>query len=436
MEVLEQFQRRATKLVEGLEGGVFHPSSHLHGPPLDLLQQVNVLPVLETPELDAVFQTESGYASESSLRRHGSMVSLVSGASGYSATSTSSFKKGHNLREKLAEMETFRDILCRQVDTLQKYFDACADAVSKDELQRDKVVEDDEDDFPAMRSDGDFLHNSNSSKEKLLKSNGEWRLTVDYHSLNEVTPSLNAVVPGMLEFQYELESKAAKLIQAALEKGDTPEHLQYIDDIIVWDKRAEEVFEKGEKITQILLKDVFAIKQIVETTTGCLDTYPMLHITAWNTILGLEKQVLWPHGTPERFESDNETHFKNSLIDTWAREHDMRKGVGEDEARKPYKYDCLDSENVKPVSEIELKALPRAAAWQLRARPHIPYNKPHLLKPNFRDLSSTFIYTILESSAAGGSNFYNDQLKVTCSQTQRSNGMSCLTPNVWFIPHL
>eukprot|EP00076_Gallus_gallus_P014360 XP_015133121.1 collagen type IV alpha-3-binding protein isoform X2 [Gallus gallus] len=112
--------------------------------------------------------TESGYGSESSLRRHGSMVSLVSGASGYSATSTSSFKKGHSLREKLAEMETFRDILCRQVDTLQKYFDACADAVSKDELQRDKVVEDDEDDFPTVRSDGDFLHNSNSSREKLF----------------------------------------------------------------------------------------------------------------------------------------------------------------------------------------------------------------------------------------------------------------------------
>ncbi|KAM9509674.1 ceramide transfer protein isoform 4-T4 [Guaruba guarouba] len=120
--------------------------------------------------IDAIEQhkTESGYGSESSLRRHGSMVSLVSGASGYSATSTSSFKKGHSLREKLAEMETFRDILCRQVDTLQKYFDDCADAVSKDELQRDKVVEDDEDDFPTMRSDGDFVHNSNSSKEKLF----------------------------------------------------------------------------------------------------------------------------------------------------------------------------------------------------------------------------------------------------------------------------
>uniref|UniRef100_A0A8B9FUU6 Ceramide transfer protein n=1 Tax=Amazona collaria TaxID=241587 RepID=A0A8B9FUU6_9PSIT len=120
--------------------------------------------------IDAIEQhkTESGYGSESSLRRHGSMVSLVSGASGYSATSTSSFKKGHSLREKLAEMETFRDILCRQVDTLQKYFDDCADAVSKDELQRDKVVEDDEDDFPTVRSDGDFVHNSNSSKEKLF----------------------------------------------------------------------------------------------------------------------------------------------------------------------------------------------------------------------------------------------------------------------------
>ncbi|RMC17414.1 hypothetical protein DUI87_05995 [Hirundo rustica rustica] len=43
---------------------------------------------------------------------------------------------------------------------------------------------------------------------------------------------------------------------------------------------------------------------------------------------------------------------------------------------------------------------------------HIPYNKPHLLKPNFRDLSSTFIYTVLESSAAGGSYFYITDLGV------------------------
>ncbi|XP_056301730.1 ceramide transfer protein isoform X2 [Danio rerio] len=114
-------------------------------------------------------RAESGYGSESSLRRHGSMLSLTSATSGYSATSTSSFKKGHSLREKLAEMETFRDILCRQVDTLQKYFDGCADAVNKDELQRDKIVEDDEDDFPTTRPDGEFLHNNNGSKEKLFQ---------------------------------------------------------------------------------------------------------------------------------------------------------------------------------------------------------------------------------------------------------------------------
>ncbi|XP_061589892.1 ceramide transfer protein-like isoform X4 [Cololabis saira] len=115
-------------------------------------------------------RADSGYGSESSLRRHGSMLSLTSATSSYSATSTSSFKKGYSLREKLAETETFRDILCRQVDTLQKYFDGCADAVSKDELQRDKIVEDDEDDFPNTRTDADFLHNNNGSREKLFQS--------------------------------------------------------------------------------------------------------------------------------------------------------------------------------------------------------------------------------------------------------------------------
>ncbi|RMC16846.1 hypothetical protein DUI87_06099 [Hirundo rustica rustica] len=152
----------------------------------------------------------------------------------------------------------------------------------------------------------------NSPIWPVCKSDGEWRLTVDYRALNAVTPPLNAAVPDMLELQYELESKAAKryatidianaffsiplaaecrpqfaftwrgvqytwnrlpqgwkhsptichgLIQAALEKGEAPEHLRYIDDIIVWGNTAMEVFEKGEKIIQILLKAGFAIKQ-------------------------------------------------------------------------------------------------------------------------------------------------------------------------------
>ncbi|KAK4810645.1 hypothetical protein QYF61_007382 [Mycteria americana] len=43
--------------------------------------------------------------------------------------------------------------------------------------------------------------------------------------------------------------------------SEAPEHLQYVDDIIVWGNTAEEVFEIGKKIVQILLKAGFAIKQ-------------------------------------------------------------------------------------------------------------------------------------------------------------------------------
>ncbi|GAB0208235.1 hypothetical protein GRJ2_003289200 [Grus japonensis] len=147
---------------------------------------------------------------------------------------------------------------------------------------------------------------------RMRKSNGEWRLMVDYRSLNEVTLPMSAAVPDMLELQYELESKAARwyatidianaffsiplaaecrpgfpftwrgiqytwnrlpqgwkhsptichgLIQTALEKGEAPEHLQYIEDITVWGNSAEEVSEKGKKIIQILLQAGFAIKQ-------------------------------------------------------------------------------------------------------------------------------------------------------------------------------
>ncbi|KAF4803562.1 hypothetical protein TURU_014995 [Turdus rufiventris] len=127
----------------------------------------------------------------------------------------------------------------------------------------------------------------NSPIWPVRKSDGEWRLNVDYCALNEVTPPLRAAVPDMQELQYELECKAARwyatidianaflsiplaaeckpqfafpwrgvqytwnrlpqgwkqsptichgLIQAALEKGEAPEHLQYVDDIIVWGK--------------------------------------------------------------------------------------------------------------------------------------------------------------------------------------------------------
>ncbi|GAB0208725.1 hypothetical protein GRJ2_003338200 [Grus japonensis] len=123
---------------------------------------------------------------------------------------------------------------------------------------------------------------------------------------------MSAAVPDMLELQYELESKAAKwyatidianaffsiplaaecrpqfaftwrgvqytwnrlpqgwkhsptichgLIQTALEQSEAPEHLQYIDDIIIWGNTEEKLSEKGKNIVQILLKAGFAIKQ-------------------------------------------------------------------------------------------------------------------------------------------------------------------------------
>lgn len=73
-------------------------------------------------------KAESGYGtgSENSLKRHGSTVSLQSTT--LSTASGGSFKRScRGLKEKLAEMETFKDILCRQIDTLQHYFDTCAE---------------------------------------------------------------------------------------------------------------------------------------------------------------------------------------------------------------------------------------------------------------------------------------------------------------------
>uniref|UniRef100_A0A4W5KN91 Ceramide transfer protein n=1 Tax=Hucho hucho TaxID=62062 RepID=A0A4W5KN91_9TELE len=168
-------------------------------------------------------KAESGYGSESSLRRHGSMLSLTSAASGFSATSTSSFK-GHSLPEKLAEMETFRDILCRQVDTLQKYFDGCADGVSKDEFQRDRVVEEDEDDFPtSTRPDGDCLYNNNGSKEKLFPpANPKGMNGIDFKgeaiTFKATTAGILSTLSHCIELMVKREDSWQKRLEKELEK--------------------------------------------------------------------------------------------------------------------------------------------------------------------------------------------------------------------------
>ncbi|XP_036954056.1 ceramide transfer protein-like isoform X3 [Acanthopagrus latus] len=168
-------------------------------------------------------KAESGYGSETSLRRHGSMLSLTSAASALSAASTSSFKKGHRLREKLAEMETFRDILCRQVDTLQKYFDSCAD-VSKDEFQRDRVVEEDEDDFPATtKPDGEYNHNNNGSKEKLFSPASPKGMNgIDFKgeaiTFKATTAGILSTLSHCIELMMKREDSWQKRLDKELEK--------------------------------------------------------------------------------------------------------------------------------------------------------------------------------------------------------------------------
>uniref|UniRef100_A0A0B6ZVZ5 Ceramide transfer protein n=1 Tax=Arion vulgaris TaxID=1028688 RepID=A0A0B6ZVZ5_9EUPU len=96
-------------------------------------------------------KADSSYGSENNLRRHGSMLSLTSGTS-LSQASASSFKRGRGLKEKMAEMETFRDILCRQIDTLQNYFDSCASAVTHGAVQELSEHDDFDDDLDIPHS--------------------------------------------------------------------------------------------------------------------------------------------------------------------------------------------------------------------------------------------------------------------------------------------
>ncbi|XP_069565497.1 ceramide transfer protein-like isoform X4 [Brachyistius frenatus] len=170
------------------------------------------------------FRAESGYGSETSLRRHGSMLSLTSAASALSSASTSSFKKGHRLREKLSEMETFRDILCRQVDTLQKYFDSCADVVSKDEFQRDRVVEEDEDEFPTTtRPNGEYNHNNNGSKEKLFSPASPKGMNgIDFKgeaiTFKATTAGILSTLSHCIELMVKREDSWQKRVDKELEK--------------------------------------------------------------------------------------------------------------------------------------------------------------------------------------------------------------------------
>ncbi|XP_076854200.1 ceramide transfer protein isoform X6 [Brachyhypopomus gauderio] len=160
-------------------------------------------------------KAESGYGSESSLKHHGSTLSLTSAASGLSATSSSSFRKGDSLQEKLAEMETFRDILCRQVDTLQMYFDSCAGGDNRDEFHIEKA---DDEDFPTSRPDADYLLNY-SSKDKLLHTAGpRGSIGIDFKGEAITFKATTAGILSTLSHCIETMVKREEIWQRRLDK--------------------------------------------------------------------------------------------------------------------------------------------------------------------------------------------------------------------------
>ncbi|KAJ7423075.1 hypothetical protein BTVI_11110 [Pitangus sulphuratus] len=184
----------------------------------------------------------------------------------------------------------------------------------------------------------------NSPTWPVSKSNGKWRPTVDYCGLNKVTPP-SAIVPVMLDLPYELESKAEKsyanidisnalfsipLQQSAGHSLLSPGGVSGIPGTnnpmdrsrLHWKrviqncetcaaiKQAKQVkpLWYGGRLLKHKERDAWQIQYItlpqihqgksymimmVEATTGWLKTYPVPHTTAWNTILGLEKKVLW-----------------------------------------------------------------------------------------------------------------------------------------------
>lgn len=94
----------------------------------------------------------------------------------------------------------------------------------------------------------------------------------------------------------------------------------------------------------------------VEATTAWLERYVVPHATICNAILGLEKQVLRQHSTPERIEWDNGTHFQNNFTDTWAKEHVIEQVYH-------ISYHAPASRTIKQYNGLVLKSLGALSRW-------------------------------------------------------------------------
>lgn len=170
--------------------------------------------------IDSHRQAESGYGSESNLRRHGSLISLTSGTS-MSTASSSSFKRGRGLREKLMEMETFRDILCRQIETLQSYFDSCASAVAHgtlNDLTEDDIGDPDDLDSGDSHHQAGVSYPGHSSKDlaSILQQHGAH--SVDFKGESFTFKATTAGIIATLSHCIELMSQREEAWRKKLDR--------------------------------------------------------------------------------------------------------------------------------------------------------------------------------------------------------------------------
>lgn len=169
------------------------------------------------------------------------MLSLNSAAS-LSVASTGSYKRGLGLKEKLSEMETFRDILCRQVETLQTYFDACANSLTKgfepyhkelEKLAAAASDDEDDDDDDGDDQDGGGKKNKTSS-DKLVKD------------LNKATIEDHAAMA--LDFKGEAFTFKATTTGILHDLAHCIELMQQREEF--WKKKLEKEVEKRKKVEE------------------------------------------------------------------------------------------------------------------------------------------------------------------------------------------
>ena len=129
------------------------------------------------------------------LKRQGSTMSLSSNT--YSSHSASSSKVRHQaLAEKIAECETFRDILCRQIETLQGYFDTCSTIATSLET--------------------DHVNDNKATVADLMKQHGHH--SVDFKGEAITFKATTAGILATLQYCTELMSQREEQLKKKLEK--------------------------------------------------------------------------------------------------------------------------------------------------------------------------------------------------------------------------